>query len=115
VPTSPKANFAKYRDVTQIQIHINISMYSTVASTVVEIGGGLIFPDATQTDLAIFHRAFNAATDHRDIGGGITTPGLTLPAGSYSVVARWRRVSGTGTLTMDANDSCTVWAREVIL
>jgi hypothetical protein len=115
MPTSPRATLAKYRDATQLQIFVACSMTTTVNPTVVEVGGMITLPDATTSDQVLFKRAINAASDHRDMSGGITTPGLTLPAGAYTVTARWRRVSGTGTLTMDSNDGVTVWAREVVI
>jgi hypothetical protein len=113
VPTSPRVNFVKTRDVTQLQLFIAISMYCGTSPTVAGVGVNITLPDGSNFDQELYHRAINAANDHREMVGGITTPGLTLPGGGYSVVARWRRISG-GTLFMDANDSCTLHVKEVV-
>lgn len=115
VPSSPSASVVKYRDVTQLQLFIGITMTTTVSPTVVEIAANVALPDGTNFDQVMYHRALNAPNDHRDLSGGLTTVGLTLPGGGYAITARWRRLSGSGTLTMDSNDSCTVWAREVLV
>jgi hypothetical protein len=114
IPGTPRIQVTKYRDATQFEIFMALSMTSTVTATVVELAATLAYPDGlTTVDQVLFRRAINAATDHRDMSGGLTTPGLTLPGGAYSITGRWRRVSGTGTLATDGNDSCTLWAREV--
>ena len=114
IPGTPRVQVTKYRDNTQFQIFLAQSMTSTVAATVVELAATIAYPDGVTTvDQVLYHRAINATADHRDMSGGLTTPGLTLPGGAYSITARWRRVSGTGTLATDGNDSTTLWVREV--
>lgn len=114
MPSSPKANFVKYRDSTQLQIWIAFSCYTTVQPTVFEVGANITLPDASQFDQTLYHRVLHIVNTHQDHMGGITTPGLTLPAGGYSVTGRWRRTTGTGVMTMDVNDSCTIHVKEVV-
>jgi hypothetical protein len=113
MPSSPAASFVKARDSTQLQIRLNLSCRSaTAASTIGEFGLLITFPDATTLDQVVFRRVFNTADAHQDMSAGLTT-NLTLPAGPYGLTARWRRVSGSGTLTVDVNDSVTMGVKEV--
>lgn len=114
IPGTPRIAVTKYRDNTQFQIFMAVSMTSSATATVVELAGTIAYPDGVTTvDQVLFHRALNTVSLHQDLVGGVTTPGLTLPGGAYSITGRWRRVSGTGTLSYDSNDSTTLWTREV--
>jgi hypothetical protein len=53
---------------------------------------------------------YNTASVHTPITCEISIG--SVPAGSGSVQLRWRRVSGTGTLQMDANDWISITVRE---
>lgn len=113
MPSSPTASFTKARDSTQLQIEMSLSLRSDTATSTIEVGALITFPDATTTDQVLFHRIILVtAGAHFDCHGGVTTA-LTLPAGPYGVTGRWRRSSGTGSPTIDSNDSITIHAKEV--
>lgn len=114
MPTAPSIILPKYRDATLLRIDIWLSMYVTAQPTVIEIGASVASFDGTvDIDLFTSRRSFNAANDHRDVAGGVTTDALA-GGQTYEVTARWRRISGTGVLTTDANDSITMRVREVV-
>jgi hypothetical protein len=113
MPSSPTASPIKVRDYTLFRISIDLSLTSTVTGTVVELGAYVASVDGTVAyDEVICKRAINAAGDHREIGGWTTTAALV--GGGYAVTGRWRRVSGTGTLNMDANDGVHLRVQEVV-
>lgn len=114
MPGSPTIAVQKARDVTQFQLNIQLSCRSAAAaSTIMEFSFLIHLPDGVTTyESAIIRRVFNTADAHQDMAGGVTT-NLTLPAGAYTLTARWRRVSGTGTPTTDVNDSVTMRVKEV--
>jgi hypothetical protein len=113
MPSSPTATIMKWRDSTKLRIFIALSLTVSVTGTVPEIGTSVESFDGTVAyDEAIIHRAVNAAGDHRDMSGCITTP--VLAGGqTYGITARWRRLSGTGNLTVDLNDTVSIDVREV--
>lgn len=113
MPGSPGTTFAKYRDATQLQLILMGSAFSDATSTSMDLAVLLTLPDTTTIDQPLFDFRFNTAGVHTTFAGGITTPGLTLPAGPYTAIGRWRRPAGSGVLTMDSSDSVTVWVREV--
>lgn len=116
MPGSPSVAFVKVRDSTQLQLTLGVAWYAAgmTGSGVTEFAYLIRYPDGVTTlDLLIIRRGVNLATTHADTYGGLTTV-LTLPAGGYSITARWRRVSGNGTLTVDANDQITMHVKEVI-
>lgn len=114
MPTSPSATIFKYRDTTQLQIIVAPSLYCTTATIVVEIGVNITFPDGTTSAIVLYRKALNSVNLHQDLYGGTQTAG-TYPAGQYVATAQWRRLSGTGTATIDVNDSVTVHLKEVVV
>lgn len=115
MPGSPTAVIEpKYRDVTSLRLSLHFSMRTDVTGTVVEFGLYVASSDGgTAYDEIIGKRAINEANSHRDFGGW--TDAANLPGGyTYSATARWRRVSGTGQLTSDANDAVYVRIEEVV-
>lgn len=112
MPSSPQTAFAKQRDLTQLQLGLAVACRSDTNDTTIEWALMLTFPDATTFDQVMFRRYTATIANHLDRVGGLTT-NLTLPAGLYSATARWRRVSGSGTPTVDGNDSVTITVKEV--
>jgi len=52
-------------------------------------------------------------SDREGWGGFVYIPAAAVPAGVYTVQARWRRVSGAGTLTRQTSDWICLSCREV--
>lgn len=116
MPGSPTAEVTmKYRDDSLLRVQADVSLYATVVSTVVEIAAYVASADGTVGyDEVLFRRAINEANSHRDMGGGSETAVGYVGGQGYSVTLRWRRVSGTGTLTSDTNDSAMLRVDEVM-
>lgn len=115
MPGSPTAFMPiKYRDATLLRATLHFSLTSTATATVVEFACFIQSSDGSISyDEIIGHRAINEANSHRDLGGWSDT--AALPGGqSYAITGRWRRVSGAGTLTTDANDACYIRVQEVV-
>jgi hypothetical protein len=95
---------------------MGVSWYAATmtGSGVTEFAYLIKYPDGLTTlDQVIIRRGVNLSNTHADTVGGLTTA-LTLPAGAYALTARWRRVSGNGTLTVDGNDQITMRVKEVV-
>jgi hypothetical protein len=111
MPNSPTATLFKMRDTTFLRISVALSMYATVAATVTEIGVN-ITSGAVAYDLTVIHHVLSTANAHTSISRTVTTP-TADPSDDFTVTARWLRVSGTGTLTVDSNDRISISVREV--
>jgi hypothetical protein len=112
MPNSPSVTFTKMRDNTALRIWIGVSLFATVVPTVYHIGMHIASLDGLVSyDEDMFHRAVNNVA-HGDSSGWITTGALA--AGQYTGTARWLRTSGTGTLTVDSNDSISMHIKEVV-
>lgn len=115
MPSSPTVDLTKRRDATVLRVEVSLSLWvATSAPTVFELAVYVASGDGSVGyDEILFHRAMNATSDHRDWTGWTTTAALHGDD-TYAVTARWRRVSGTGTLTVDTNDSISMSVREVV-
>lgn len=104
--TGVLVTITKKRADTVLRISGCFDSYVTVASTETRFG---VRVNAVDYDLK--NLFFNPASQHLPSGGAeIIIPGLA--AGSYTVQGRWRRVSGTGTLTRNGNDWYSLTAIE---
>jgi hypothetical protein len=113
-PTSPTANLVKARDTTQLRVRIAMSLYVTAQPTVVRAGIRLTNTEAAvDFDQDVIRMCLNAANSHQGYAGTITTS-ASLPGGNYSATARWLRVSGSGTVTVDSNDQISIEVEEVV-
>lgn len=88
--------------------------YATVGGTNTQFAAlatdnatGIIYGDFS---LAQFY--FNDANSHRSWGGFNYLAAGAMPVGTYTVIGRFRRISGTGTLTIDDNDRFSLAFRE---
>lgn len=114
MPAGAALTIFKVKDVTQFQIRIGISGFTTVANTGFSVGANIENSDGSiNTDVTLYQRAFNAAFEHHDWTGGVKTA-LTLPSDSYAITGRWLRRSGTGTLTMNSDNGVWIHVKEVI-
>jgi hypothetical protein len=112
MPSSPSLTFVKARADTFLRIWVGVSLWVTSTPTVATIGMSLLSGDlSVNYDETLFHRAGQASI-HHDYSGWITTG--ALHADTYTATARWLRLSGAGTLTVDGNDSISIHIIEVV-
>jgi hypothetical protein len=99
--------FTKYHDNTFIRVALDAGAYSSVAVQTLEIGARLTAQTGgagyTPTDYVIIHRFFSSATIHQPMHGAVRVTGV--PAGTYTVTLRWKKISGSGNFVADQNDS----------
>lgn len=114
MPSSPSLEFVKTRADTFLRIWVGVSLYATGTMPVTfQIGVHLLSGDLSiDYDETMFQRAIGDASKHHDYSGWITTG--AVHADSYIATARWLRASGTGTLTVDPNDSISMHIIEVV-
>jgi hypothetical protein len=118
-PGSPTIQFIKQYDESTVVVKLTIglrvpSVTDTIGKTAFRISGTPGTETETLYTAADFessHIVFNTANKHEILPGSTH---VALDAGDYTFTARWRRVSGTGTLTSDSND-LLIWHVEEIL
>lgn len=95
---------------TLLRVDLSATIYSSVATTGYALGVQINGVDTTLVQSLI-----NPANQHTPVSGTAYISGLTAASGgtTYTVQARWKRISGTGTLTRDTNDWLTLTAREL--
>lgn len=85
---------------------LSVSCFVSVAGTVVRFGVRVNGVDIDMTQMPV-----NAAAAHTPLPMGATR--ITgLAAGAYTVQVRVLRVSGTGTITVDVNDTVSLYLEE---
>lgn len=92
--------------ISKIRVLMSCSMFSTVSNTGVDLA---VRVNSIDVELGTFF--FSALNQHHTIvvGDELTT----LAAGAWSIQARWKRPSGTGTLTRANNDWLMMSAEEI--
>lgn len=106
--TSASKSFAKIAAAADSDLIVQVSLacYATVAPTVVKIGVNV---NGVDTDVSLM--PINTANAHTALPTGAAR--ITgLAAGTYTVKVRALRVSGTGTVTIDTNDTVTMVIQE---
>lgn len=92
---------------SNLKVELAISCYSTdiaLMRLAVSVTG------IADVDVSGFF--FNNGNVHHGVPAGIKEiPGVA--AGSITVTARWRRISGIGTLSMNTDDWVSLWVEEV--
>jgi hypothetical protein len=83
--------FIKQRKESRIAYTVVVDAFATAIGAVADIGLQI-----NSTDYSVTSFFFNAAADHRQMTGpGIIDDSASrIPAGTYTVTLRWRRVSG---------------------
>lgn len=99
LPTSPSTSFefVKRRSDSRVKISMKLMCYSSAASTGAMIGASL---NGVTRDVA---RQFFTAVSYMPIIGWTYVSGV--PAGTYTLQARWQRTAGAGALTIGAGIS----------
>lgn len=107
MPGPPAVTITKAYSDTRLLIALHATSFSTVLGTVARFGVSI-----AGTDSDIAGLTHNLASTHLQVSGaGVFA---AAGAGTVTVTGRWRRVSGTGVLTMDANDWVSITVQEVI-
>ena len=91
---------------TNICIDLRASSFSTDVNTVLRFG---IYVSSTDYDIA--YQYFNISFAHLYASGAIIISGL--PAGSHTFRLRWKRLSGSGIVTINTDDRVILIAEEV--
>ena len=105
MPGTSSVAFTKDADDTKLVVTLNTSATSTATATVVRLG---IRVAGTDYDCA--HMAFNATATHLPISCTIVID--SIADGAQTIQARWRRVSGAGTVAQDGNDWTNITVQE---
>jgi hypothetical protein len=114
MPTGTSLTVFKVKDATKLRVKMGLSIWATAVNTSFKAGIHISNSDLSiSTDVTLFERAMNPATQHADFTGGLTLS-LTLPSASYLIVGRWLRNGGTGTLTMNTDDGVWIEVKEVV-
>lgn len=126
-PDVVQASFTKRWDLTRVRVFVSASFSNVGAVALAQYGVTFTSPTMGTTNTLFVAQMFDNYLDapnaqHRHCCGVMYFPGGTawntpvvdaLPAGDYTVRMRWRRASGTGTLSMDVNDLVTLSVAEV--
>lgn len=100
-------SFTKAFDETRIQVTAMVGMWCATATAQVDVAvhiGG--------TDYQLGHYSFDAASARRSLAFQGYIPAGAGTAGTYTLQARWKRSTGTGTLTRDVLDWFAFSAQE---
>lgn len=105
--TAATFSFTKYSALTQVRIDFHASLWiNGTVQTVAEFAVRM-----NSIDHVCLYVPMDVASSHRSWKGSTMIP--DLPAGAYTIQPRWRRVSGSGTVTMDGSDRMRIAAWEV--
>lgn len=104
---STSVSFTKVDASSRLRVDLHVSCFVTGSVPDVAEFGVLI----NGTDYAIMKGTISAASIHKTFSGIRLIGGIA--AGTYTVQARWRRVSGSGTVTGDGDDRLSFAVMEV--
>jgi len=104
-------SFTKYATATRVHLDLTAS-YFTTASTSGAMFGLRI--NGVDYDVALLRAVLPAANAHLQAAGFTYVAASVIPAGTYTVEGRWKRMEGAGTLTRDTGDWLAISARELI-
>lgn len=106
IPNSTGVTFSKGYGATEVKLtlfgRLRTNSVGTQAALAVQING---------VDYEVDRQYFDVANCHFQLGGFVSVSGI--PAGTYTVRARWRRIGGAGNVTLDDFDKFSLEAREV--
>lgn len=97
--------FTKLSSATNVIVDVITGIISSAADTVLDFG---IYDGTNTTYIATVY--IKTANVIMFAGGGAVISGLA--AGNYTFTLRWRRTSGTGTMYINYNTTCTIKAIE---
>lgn len=117
--TTTSMSFLKRYDLTAVRFGLAAHMFvATTQPTVVQTGIRIAGTTGTDTaatftpiDIAMGYLSFNVVSVHLALPGWGRSIGI--PSGTYTITARWRRISGSGTPNIDQNDLIAMEADEI--
>lgn len=110
IGSSGGPSFTKRRDASVLEVTIHASAFVTVTGTIGEFG--IALTGAGVTDYAICDPLFQVVNARVPFSGTMDLTGVL--AGDYVPTIRARVTTGTGTLTLNANDYLQYRIREVL-
>lgn len=108
LPATSSFSFTKLLDDSDLRIDMHISCWSSGAGSTTPRFGVQI----SSTDYDMCGSLINTASEHVAFSGTRIITGLA--AGTYTIQGRFKRVSGTGTITVDSGDWISLAASEVV-
>lgn len=113
--TGATFQWRKLRTNSRVLASIAISSFSSAVGLGVEFGAQLVDNAAvlTSVDFALASFFFNITGAHLSCAGFRYLAAATVPAGSYTVNARFRLYAGAGTVTVDGNDRISLGFTEI--
>jgi hypothetical protein len=111
LPGSTGKTVSKGYGGTELELEIWAGVRANAIGTQVELAVQLDNGAGGLTDYTIGRFYFDVANKHEQVGGILSTG--VIAAGTYTARARWRRMGGAGTLTIDDFDRVSVRVREV--
>jgi hypothetical protein len=117
MPSNVTCLLAKRYDDTLIQLRLTATMWTNTTGTEVVTGVRIQGTPGTETattftpiDVGMATFQFNIVSVRLPTHGQVRD--VTMPAGSYTLTARWRRPAGAGVLIMDNRDLTILEADE---
>lgn len=118
-PTGLSIRLLKRFDDTDVRAALSMTCYvattpTTYVAAAIRIAGtaGTVTATTfTAVDLLMQVLRFDVTATHLPISGFARS--TTMPAGDYTLTARWRRTSGSGVPTQDGNDFTMIEATEL--
>lgn len=105
-PATSSFSFTKIQAATIIKIDFHTLCYTTQSGDVASFGVRI-----NGTDYEVCRRSFSASSVIVQASGTKRIP--SIPAGTYTVQIRYKRQSGSGSVTIQANDWVSCDATEV--
>jgi hypothetical protein len=103
-------SFTKLRTNTRLEIDMSGTFQTSVTSTGGQFGVRI---NSVDYDVARLAPTVAAATAHLTYSGKRVISRTTVPAGTYTIQGRMKRLAGAGTITTDADDNVSIAAREI--
>jgi hypothetical protein len=94
--------------VSDVVVRVGLGGFATITGTVFKVGVNI---NGVDTD--VMSMLFNTANQHQGFPAGVSPRITGLAAGPYTVKLRALRVSGTGVITIDSNDTVSLDIEEV--
>lgn len=108
MPAGTSFSFTKADASTAIAVAMNIVWFTTVGVT-----AGMFGVRINGVDYDVGKLMINEANTYRQFAGLARVPAGAVPAGTYTVQARWRQHTGTGVLTVSTDSWFAISATEV--